>query len=154
MKQFTKKILLTSVAIMTACIIVYGMAYAQQPCCRTILDDCIPTSSRILVGYSTDDSYRISPLDRLNNPRQSNLCSNCRPADFDPGNACCETDRCDNYGQTTEFSPSFIQEFRLLQKSVCPSDTDSGAKASFEQLNLFSPHKPVPIYILKESIIC
>ena len=154
MKDLITKIIQTITAILISCIVVYGINYAQLVCCSTIVDTCISTSNRISVGYNIDNSCRISPSHNRNNQQQATLCSKNIIADFGPGNTCCETNRCDGYNQVTEFILSFIQDFSPLQKNVNPFDAGAGAQARFESYNLLTPHKAVPIYILKESIIC
>jgi len=154
MKDLITKIIQTITAILISCIVVYGIVYAQLVCCSTIVDTCIPTSNRISVGYNIDNSCRISPSHNRNNQQQPTLCSKNIIAAFGSGDTCCETNRCDGYNQETEFSLSFIQDFFPLQKNVNSFDAGNGAQARFEPYNLLTPHKAVPIYILKESIIC
>jgi len=154
MKDMITKIIHTITTILISCIIVYGIVYAQQVCCSTIVDTCISTSNRISVGYNIDNSCRISPSHNRNNQQQPTLCSKNIIADFGSGNTCCETNRCDGYNQVTEFILSVIQDFFPLQKNVNSFDAGAGAQARFESYNLLTPHKTVLIYILKESIIC
>ena len=154
MKDLITKIIQTITATLISCIVVYGIVYAQQVCCSTIVDTCIPTSNRIAVSCNIDDSCRISPSHNLNNQPQSNLCSKKILTDFGSGNTCCETDRCDGYNQAAEFSLSFIQDFYPLQKNVSSFDAGNGAKATFQPYNISTLHKAVPIYILIETIIC
>jgi len=152
MKVLIPKIIQTITLIF--CIVVYGIVYAQQACCRTIIDDCIPTSNRMPVSYNIDNFCRISPSHNLNNQLQSTLCYKKILADFGSGNTCCETDRSDGYNQATEFLLSFIQNFYLLKKNLSPFDAGNGPTAAFQPYNLSTPYKAVPIYILTESIIC
>ena len=154
MKKFINKIILTSSAIIFAGIVGYGIVYAQQVCCSTILDACISTFNRTSAGYNIDISHGVSPPHNLSNQLQSNLCSKNILADFDSGNACCESDRCGGYNQATEFSLSFTQDFHPLQKSISSFDAAKGAQTTFEPYNLSTPHKAEPIYILTKSIIC
>jgi len=154
MKEFINKMIQTSTAIFISCIVVYGIAFAQQVCCSTIVDACISTFKRISVRYNIDNSCRISSLHNLNNQLQSNLCSNNILTDFGTGNTCCETDRCDGYNQTTEFSLSFVQGFYLFQKSVNSFDADNGAQSALEPYRISTSLKAAPIYILTQSIIC
>lgn len=154
MKESFNKIIQISTAILISCIVAHGIAYAQQVCCSTIVDACIPASNRILGGYTSSNSWTTPPLHNRNIQPRSNLCSKNIPADFGSGNTCCETDRCDSYNQATYLSLSFIQDFYPLQKNVSSFDAGNGAQATFQPNNLSTPHKAVPIYILTQSIIC
>ena len=154
MKDLIAKIIHTITTILISCIIVYGIVYAQQVCCSTIADACIPTFKRILDSYIIDNCCRTSPSHNRDNQLQSNFCSENIIADFGSDNTCCETDRCDGYNQVTEFSLSFIQDFYPLQKNVSSFDAGNGAKATFQPYNISTLHKAVPIYILIETIIC
>jgi len=154
MKESFNKIIQINTAILISCIVVYGIVYAQQVCCSTIVDACIPAFNRILVSYNIDNSCKISPSACLNNALQSNLCSINIPADFGSGNTCCETDRCDKYNQATHISLSFIIDFYPLQKNVSSFDAGNGAQTAFEPYSLSTSLKAVPIYILTQSIIC
>ncbi len=154
MKELITKITQTITAILIICIVVYGIVYAQQVCCSTIADTCIPTANRISVNYNIDNSCRISPSHNLNNQQQPTLCSKSIIADFGLGDTCCETDRCDGYNLVTAFSLSFVQEFYPLQINVSSFDAGNGAQTTCQPYNLSTPHRTVPIYILTESIIC
>jgi hypothetical protein len=154
MKELFTKIIQTIIAILIFCIVVYGIVYAQQVCCSTIVDACLPIFKMISVGYNSDYSCRISPSHNRNNQQQPILCSKNIIAVFGSGNTCCETDRCDGYNQATEFSLSFIQDFYALQKNIGSFEAGNGARATFGPYNLSTAHKAIPIYILTESIIC
>jgi hypothetical protein len=154
MKESFNKIIQISTAILISCIVAHGIAYAQQVCCSTIVDACIPASNRISGGYTSSNSLTTPPLHNHNIQLRSNLCSKNIPADFGSGNTCCETDRCDSYNQATYLSLSFTQDFYPLQKNVSSFDAGNGAQATFQPNNLSTPHKAVPIYILTQSIIC
>ena len=154
MKEFINKITLTSTAILISCIVVYGIVYAQQVCCNTIVNTCIPPSNRISCGFSSGNSWTTSPSYHRNIQLLSNICSNNFLADFGAGNTCCETDRCDSYKQAKYFSLSFIQYFYLLQKNVSSFDAGNGAQTTFEPYSLPASLKAVPIYITTKSIIC
>jgi len=154
MKALFNKIIQTCTAILISIIVVYGIVYAQQVCCSTIVNACIPSSIKISVSYNIDNSCRTSPSHYLNNQLLTNLCSNNFLADFGSGNTCCETDRCNRYNQATYFSLSFIQDFYPLQKKVSYFGADNGAQTTFEPYSLPTSHKSVPIYIMTQSIIC
>jgi hypothetical protein len=154
MKESINRIIKTSTAMFISCIVVYGIVYAQQVCCSTIVDVCIPASNRNSISYNIDNSCRISPSHYLTNQLQPNLCSKNILADFGSGNTCCETDRCDSYNQATYFSLTFIQDFYPLQKNVSSFDAGNGAQTAFEPYSLSTSLKVVPIYILTQSIIC
>ena len=154
MKELNNKIIQTCTAIVIFGIIAYGIVYAQQVCCSTIGDACIPASNKISGGYNINSSCRISPSHNLNIQLQSSLCCKNILADFGTVNTCCGADRCDGFNQATVFSFSIIQDFYLLQKSLNSFDTGNGAQPNFIPYNFSIPHKAIPIYILTESIIC
>jgi hypothetical protein len=154
MKEFINKIIQTSTAILISCIVVCGIVYAQQVCCNTIVNTCIPASNRISGGYTSGNSWTTPPSHHRNIQLQSNLCSKNMLTDFGAGNTCCETDRCDRYNQTTYFSLSILQDFYPLQKYVSPFDAVNGAQTAFEPYSLSASLKAVPIYIMTQSIIC
>ena len=154
MKELINKIIQTSTAIVISCIVVYGIAYAQQVCCSTIVDAYIPISNRISGGCTSGNSWTTPPLHHRNIQLQSNHCSKKVLADFGSGKTCCDTDRCDSYKQATYFSLSFIQDFYPLQKKVNSFDAGDGAQTAFEPYSLSTSLKAVPIYIITQSIIC
>ena len=154
MKALFNKIIQTCTAILISIIVVYGIVYAQQVCCSTIVNARIPSSIKISVSYNIDNSCRTSPSHSLNNQLTTNLCSNNFLADFGSRNTCCETDRCNRYNQATYFSLSFIQDFYPLQKKVSSFGAGKNAQTKFEPYSLPTPHKAVPIYIMTQSIIC
>lgn len=154
MKDLITKIIHTFAATLISCIVVYGMVYAQQVCCSTIVDACIPTFNRISDSYIIDNCCRTSPSHNRDNQLQSNFCSESIIADFGSDNTCCETDRCDGYNQVTELGLSFIQDFYPLQKTLSSFDAGSGAQTTTPSNKRSTFHKVVPIYILTESIIC
>lgn len=154
MKELFKKVIQTSTAILISLIAVYGIVYAQQVSCGTIVDACIPVSNRISDGYASDNSCTTSRSYRRNIQLLSNICSNNFLANFGAGNTCCETDRCDSYKQAMYFSLSFFQDFYAHQKNVSFSDAVNGAQTTFEPYSLSTSLKAVPIYIMTQSIIC
>jgi len=154
MKDLIAKIIHTITTILISCIIVYGIIYAHQVCCRTIADACIPTFKRILDSCILDNCCRIPPSHNRDNQLQSNFCSENIIADFGSDNTCCETDRCDGYNQVTEFSLSFIQDFYPLEKTLSSFEAGSGAQTTSQPNKRSTFHKAVPIYILTEAIIC
>ena len=154
MKKTFNKIIPISTAILIFCIVVYGIVYAQQVCCSTIVDACIPASNRISDGYTISNSWTTPPLHNRNTQLRTNHCFKNIPADFGSGNTCCETDRCDNYNQASHFSLSFIQDFYPFQKNVSSFNAGNGAQTAFEPYSLSTSLKAVPIYIWTQSIIC
>ncbi len=155
MKKLFNNIIQTITAILISWIVVYGIVYAQQVCCSTIVDARIPTSNRNSASYTIGNFCRTSPSHHHNNQLQSILCSKNFLADFDEGNTCCETNRCDSYNQATCFSLSFIQDlYPLLQKNVSSFDVSDGEQRAFETYSRSTLLKAVPIYILTQSIIC
>jgi len=118
MKELFNNIIQTTTAILISCIVVYGIVYAQQICCSTIVDACIPTSNRISVSYTIGNSCETSPSHHRNNQLQSNLCSKNILSEFGEGNICCATNRCDSYNQAAYFSLSSIQNLYPLQKTL------------------------------------
>ena len=154
MKVLVNKFIQIGTTIIILCIVVYGIVYAQQACCRTIVDACIPASNRIFGGYNNSKSWATSQSYESTNHLQLYICSKKNLTDYGPGNTCCETDPCDIYNQTAYFSLSFIQDLIMLQKSACSSDADDGTLTTFEPYSLPTSLDPVPIYILTQSIIC
>jgi len=154
MKESFNKISQTSTAILISWIIVYGIMYAQQVCCSTTVDACIPISNRILGSYAIANSCETSPSHHCNNQLQSNFCSKNFLSDFGEGNICCETNRCNSYNQAKYFSLSSIQNLYPLQKTLSSFTVSSGAQTNFEPKSLSPSLKAVPIYILTQSIIC
>lgn len=154
MKELFNNIIQTTTAILISCIVVYGIVYAQQICCSTIVDACIPTSNRISVSYTIGNSCETSPSHHRNNQLQSNLCSKNILSEFGEGNTCCATNRCDSYNQPAYFSLSSIQNLYPLQKTLSSFNVISGAQTNFEPRSLSTSLKAIPIYILTQSIIC
>jgi hypothetical protein len=154
MKELFKKIIQTSTAILISLIAVHGIVYAQQVYCGTIVDACIPASTRISGGHTSGNFRTTSPPYHRNIQLLSNICSNNFLSDFGAENTCCETDRCDSYKQANYFSLSFFQDFYPHQKKVSFSDADFGAQTPFEPYRLLTSLKAVPIYITTQSIIC
>lgn len=143
MKELFNKFILTSTAILISCTVVYGIVYAQQVCCTSMVNTCIPASNRILSGYTSGKSWTTSPSYHRN-----------ILAGFGAENTCCQTDRCDSYKQATYFSLSFIQDLFPLQKNVSFFDADIGAQTTLEPYSQPTSLKAVPIYITTQSIIC
>ena len=154
MKKLFYKFILTITAIVISCIVVYGIVSAQQVCCITMVNTCIPASNRILGGYTSNKSWTNSQSYDRNNQLRSNLCSKNVLADFGSGDTCCEADRCDSYKQTMYFSFSFIKDFYPLQKNAISFDADNGAQTAFEPFNIATSLKAESIYIMTQSIIC
>jgi hypothetical protein len=154
MKKLVNRITQTTIAVVSFCIVVYGIVYAQQACRSTIVDTCIPASNRTSVKCFIYNSYRTFPSYHWNNHLQPNGCSKNLLANFDPGNTCCEADRCDNNNQAKYFSLSFVQDFFPLQKNVSSLDEGNNEPTTSEPYSLPTSHKAVPIYIMTQSIIC
>ncbi len=136
------------------CIVVYGIVYAPQVCCSTIVNTCIPTSNRISVVYASGNSWTTSPSHQRSYQLRSNFCSKSFLADFGAGNTCCETDCRDSNNQAMYFSRSFTQDFYPLQKIQSSFNVICGAQTNFKPKSLPISLKAVPIYILTQSIIC
>jgi hypothetical protein len=154
MKKLINKIIQVSTTILISSVVVYGIVYAQQVCCNTIVNTCIPASNTISGGYTSGSSWPTSQSHHCNIQLQSNLCSKNIPADFGAGNICCQTDRCDSNNQATYFSLSFVQDFYPLQKNASSFDAGDGAQTAFEPDNLSTSLKALPIYLITQSIIC
>ena len=154
MKASNNKIIKTCSAILISCIAVYGIVFAQQVCCSSIIDACIPTFNRISANCNNNGSCRITQLRSLNNLLQSGLCSKNLLEDFDAATTCCKTDRCDSYTEATVLSLSTIRNVHLLQFNNSSPDAGNVAPVTFQPYNLSTPCNTVPIYILTESIIC
>jgi hypothetical protein len=154
MKELVQKIIQTCIAIIVSCIVVYGIGYAKQVCCRDMATTCIPASNKIFSGYTDDKSWTKSQPYGRNNQRRSNLCSNKILADFGSGNECCKADRCDNYKQATYFNLSLIQDFEIQQKIASSIKADDGTQTTFKPHGTPISPNPVPIYIMTQSIIC
>jgi hypothetical protein len=153
MKKLLKKIIQSSKVILISWIVVYGNVYAQQACCSTIVDACIPAFNRISDSYTIGNSCRTSPSHHRNRRLQPIHCSENFLAEFGAKNACCKTDRCDRYNQGTYFNPSFPQYAYLLQKDVSSFHVSDGEQRAFGTYGLSTSLKAVPIYILTQSII-
>ncbi len=151
MKNLLKKTTQSSTLILISWIVVYGIVYAQQACCSTIVDACIPTFNRI--SYTNNNSCRTSPSHHRNRRLQPIHYSQNFLADCDSKNACCKTDRYNRYNQSTYFNPSFPKYAYSLQKNVSFFDVSDGEQRAFETCSLSIPLKAVPIYILTQSII-
>jgi hypothetical protein len=154
MKESKNKIIKTCSAILISCIAAYGIVYAQQVCCSSIIDACIPTFKRISANCNNNGSCRITPLHSLDNLLQSGLCSKNLLDNFDAATTCCKTDRCDGYNQATVLSLSTIRIVHLFQSNNFSLDAGNVAPVTFQPYNLSTPCNTVPIYILTESIIC
>ena len=152
MKQLLKKTTQSSTVILISWILVYGSVHAQQACCSTIVDACIPTFNRIS-NYTNNNSCRTSPSHHRNPRLQSIHYSQNFLADCDSKNACCKTDRYNKYNQSTYFNPSFPKFAYPLQKNVSSFHAGDGKQRAFETCTLSTPLKVVPIYILTQSII-
>jgi len=153
MKELFNKFILSSTAILISCIIVYGIVYAQQVCCTTMVNACIPASNRVLGGYIIDKSWTNSQSYDRKNELRSNLCSKNVLANFGAVNTCCQTDRCDSNNKATYFSLSFVQDFYPLPKNASPFDAGDGAQTAFEPDSLSTSLKVSPIYLITQSII-
>jgi len=154
MKELFNKSIPTSTAILISCIAVYGIVYAQQVCCSTFVNACIPTFNRVSDDYTSGNSWTTLPSHHHYSLLRSNPCLKNLNADFGSGNTCCETDRCDGYNQAAYISLSFIQDFYPLNKNVSISDTGNGSQTPFELYWLPTSLKALPIYIMTQSIIC
>ena len=152
MKQLLKKTTQSSTVILISSILVYGSVHAQQVCCSTIVDACIPTFNRIS-NYTNNNSYGTSPSHHRNRRLQPIHYSDNFSADCDSKNACCKTDRYNRYNQSTYFNPSFPKYSYPLQKNVSSFHAGDGQQRAFETYTLSTPLKAVPIYILTQSII-
>ena len=152
MIKLLKKTTQSSTLVLISWILVYGSVYAQQACCSTIVDACIPTFNRIS-NYTNNNSCRTSPSHHRNRRLQPIHHSQNFPADCDAKNACCKTDRCDRYNQGTYFNPSFPQDAYPLQKNLSSFHVSDGKQRAFETYSLSTSFKAVPIYILTQSFI-
>jgi len=152
MKQLLKKTTQSSTVILISWILVHGSVHAQQACCSTIVDACIPTFYRIS-NYTNNNSCKTSPSHHRNPRLQPIHCSDNFSADCDSKNACCKTDRYNRYNQSTYFNPSFLKFAYPLQKNVSSFDVSDSEQRAFETCSLSTPLKAVPIYILTQSII-
>jgi len=152
MKISLKKIIQSSTLILISWIVVYGSVYAQQACCSTIVDACIPTFNRIS-NYTSNNSCRTSPSYHRNRRLQPIHYSDNFSADCDAKNSCCKTDRYNRYNQSTYFNPSFPKYAYPLQKNVSSFHAGDGKQRAFETYSLSTSLKAVPIYILTQSII-
>lgn len=141
-------------AVFISCIIVYGIAYAQQVCCSTIANTCISTSTVIACEYTSDHSWTTFSSRNRNTQLQPKLCWNKFSADFGSGNTCCETDHCNEYYKVTYISLSFVQDFYPLNKSTNALDAGIDSQTTFELYRLPTSFNFLPIYIIKQSFIC
>lgn len=154
MKKLLHKIIQIMAAILIFCIVGYSIVYAQQVCCNTVADAYIPAFKILSSTYNIDNPFIFSPPQNVDYNLKPNIYFKNNPADCGSGNSCCQTDHCDNYNQLTEFPLSFVHNFYLHKKNFSLWVTDNGAQNANQPYNFSTPHKAVPIYILKESIIC
>jgi len=152
MKKLLKITTQSSTLILISWIVVYGSVYAQQACCNTIVDACIPTFNRIS-NYTNNNSFRTSPSHHRNRRLQPIHYSQNFLADCDSKNAYCKTERYNRYNQSTYFNPSFPKYAYPLQKNVSSFHAGDGKQRAFETYSLSTSLKAVPIYILTQSII-
>ena len=154
MKELVRKIIKNNIALALSLIALYGIGYAQQTYRSTILDDCFSRSNIISIGYNFENTSKANPDILSNSQQRSNLCSNNCIADFSTENACCETERCDNYSQTTDLSLSIVQDSYLPKKNAASIDAGICTQNTSGTYGILKPLKVVPIYILTQSIIC
>jgi hypothetical protein len=154
MRKIFNKYILTTTTILISGVVAYGIVYAQQVCCNTIVNTCIQASDRIPGGYTSGSSWTTSRSQHRNIQLQSNLCSKNIPGDFGAENTCCQTDRCDSNNQATYFSLSFVQGFYPLQKNASFFDPGYGAQTAFDPDSLSTFLKTLPVYLITQSIIC
>jgi hypothetical protein len=150
---FTKNIQ-TSAAVLISCIFVYGIAFAQQVCCREIVNAGIPAPTIIACDYISNDSPTIFPSHYRNTQLRPKLCRNILSLDFGSGNTCCETDRCNDYSKVTYLSLSFVQDSYPVNKYANTFVAGIDSQTSFAPYRLPAFFKASPIYIIKQSIIC
>lgn len=154
MKEPLNRIIQTSTAIFLTWVVVYGIVYAQQMCCSTIVGACIPPSNIISASYINANSLTALPSHQQNRQLRSNLCPKNITADFGSGNKCCETNQCVSHNQTTYLNISFIPDVFPLQKGARVFDAGVGGRPAVESCSPSISPTAVPIYILTQSIIC
>ena len=154
MKKSLKKIIQVSSAIFITWIVVYGIVYAELVSCSTIVENCIATSDRVLVGNTNGNFWTSSSSHQRKNQLRSNFCSKNILAGCGSENTCCERDRCVNYNQANYFNLTYIKYFYPLQKDVSSFGAVNDGQTAFEPYYLSISLKAVPIYILTQSIIC
>jgi hypothetical protein len=144
----------TTATVLISCILIYGIAFAQQVCCTNIIDADIPASSKIACDYTSDDSWTIFPSHNRNIQLRPKLCRKILSIDFGSGNTCCETNQCNDYNKVTYISLSFVQDSYPLNKNVNAQVAGIDSQTTFAPYRLPASFKPSPIYIIKQSIIC
>ena len=154
MKELLNKFILTGTTILIFCVVAYGIVYAQQVCCNTLVNTCIQAFNRISGGSASGSSWTTTTLQHRNIQLHSNICSKNIAADFGAGNACCQTDHCDSNSQATYFSLSFVQDFYPLQKSASFFHAGDGAQTAFDPDSLSASLKTLPVYLITQSVIC
>ncbi len=82
----------------------------------------------------------------------------CSPVDIrlsgcDVGTACCKTDRCNKYNRGTYSNHSLPQNVYPFQKIASSFQISDSKQIAFQISNISISLKPVPIYILTQSLI-
>jgi hypothetical protein len=151
MKRFFNKFILISNAIVISFLVVHGIAYTQQVCCNDMTAVCFQAPNRILGGSTGSKSWTKQQAYGPNILLESNLCFR---NNFDPGDACCETDSCDFYKQSVHISLSSAQYLYPLQDGRTTFEIDMIDESSYDPQILYTSLEPEPIYILTKSILC
>lgn len=151
--MFNKKIK-TIATVFISCALVYGIAFAQQTCCRDIVSAGKPLSKKIACDYTGDGSRVIFPSHNRNTRPQPKFCRSISSLDFGTGNTCCETDQCSSNNNLSYINFSFFQYSNSLNKGT------NALVAGIDLRPTVAPYRPLrsfkasPIYIIKQSIIC
>jgi hypothetical protein len=151
MKDLIKKFIQIITAILLFIIVVCGIVYAQQVCCNDVAAVCFQAPNRILGGSTGSKSWTNPQAYGPNILLRSNLCFK---NNFDPENACCQTDSCDFYKQSVYISLSSAQYLYPLQDGRTTFEIDMNGQSSYDPQILSTSLEPGPIYILTKSILC
>ena len=144
----------TIAAVLISSMLVYGIAFAQQVCCREIVNAGIPITAIIACDYASNDSWKIFPSHNRHAQLRPKLCRNILSLDFGSGNTCCETAHCNDYSKVTYVNHSFVQDSYPANKNANSFVNWIDSQTIFTPYRLPAVFKASPIYIIKQSIIC
>jgi hypothetical protein len=154
MKNWFNKILLVCTAVSVSIVVLYGLVYAQQVCCRTLVDICISISERINGDNTRGTVWATYPSHQRNKKWRSTPCLDDYSGGFGEASTCCETDGCDSYNLNADFNLTSLTEFYLLQNIATSLNKGSGAQGTVESPQPTTSLKALPIYLVTKSIIC
>ena len=144
----------TIATVFISCVLVYGIAFAQQVCCKDIVCTDKPSSIKIACDYAGGDSWVIFPSHNRNTQLQPKLCRSVSSLDYAAGNTCCETDPCSGDNILSYISLLLFQYSNSLNKGANARVAGIDLRSTFVPYRLQRSLKTLPLYIIKQSIIC